>query len=105
MPRRVAENRTAGERSSGAGLGDRAEARRRETPNAPQHRDPVYLFACHLEWRDRGSVKAYQELVAALDDCNQEIRAVAETLLHRSSPRSQIKNAAKKAQRSGGNDR
>ncbi len=50
-------------------------------------RDPLYLFACHLEWRDRRNIKAYQELVAALDDPDEEVRAVAESLLHRSSPR------------------
>jgi len=51
------------------------------------HRDPLYLFACHLEWRNRGDLLAYHELVAALDDPNKEIRTVAEVLLHRSSPR------------------
>ncbi len=29
-------------------------------------RDPLYLFACHLEWRHKGRLEAYQELVAAL---------------------------------------
>ena len=57
--------------------------------NARAERDPLYLFACHLEWRQIGSLEAYQELVAALDDPNSEIRAVAEDLLHRSSPRPQ----------------
>lgn len=50
------------------------------------HRDPLYLFARHLEWCNRGSITAYQELVAALDDPNRDIRAVAETLVRRSSP-------------------
>ncbi len=50
-------------------------------------RDPVFLFACHLEWRDKANFKAYQELVAALDDVNEEIRVLAEHLLHRASPR------------------
>ncbi len=50
-------------------------------------RDPVFLFACHLEWRDKGNFKAYQELVAALDDANEDIRVLAEHLLHRASTR------------------
>jgi hypothetical protein len=52
-------------------------------------RDPLYLFACYLEWRDKHNVEAYQDLVAALDDTDKRIRAVAETLLHRPSPRPQ----------------
>jgi hypothetical protein len=50
-------------------------------------RDPLYLFACHLAWRHERDLRAYQELVAALDDCDPSIRALAETLLHRASPR------------------
>jgi hypothetical protein len=49
-------------------------------------RDPVYLFACHLEWRDRGDLRAYQELICALDDHDENVRRLAERLLHRSSP-------------------
>ena len=51
-------------------------------------RDPVYLFACLLEWRDRGNLLAYHELTAALNDPDEGIRAVAEALL-RISPRRQ----------------
>jgi hypothetical protein len=51
--------------------------------------DPVFLFACQLEWRNRRNFGAYQALVAALDDSEKRIRAVAEMLLHRSSPRPQ----------------
>ena len=51
-------------------------------------RDPIYLFACHLEWRDRGNLPAYHELTAALDDPDEGIRGVAEALLRR-SPRRQ----------------
>jgi len=51
------------------------------------HRDPLYLFACHLDRRNKRNLAAYQELVAALDDRDEEIRTVAEMLLHRSSPR------------------
>jgi len=47
----------------------------------------LYLFACHLEWWHKGKLEAYQELVAALDDGDEDIRIVAEKLLHRSSPR------------------
>ena len=46
-------------------------------------RDPLYLLVCHLEWRNRGNVAAYQELLAALDDPDNAIRVVAEVLLHR----------------------
>jgi hypothetical protein len=50
------------------------------------HRDPLYLFVGHLEWHKNRNLAAYQELLAALDDPNKEIRTVAEMLLHRSSP-------------------
>ena len=53
---------------------------------AGRGRDPIYLFACHLEWRDHRNLLAYHELVAALDDPDQNIRCLAEALLHRSSP-------------------
>ena len=52
-----------------------------------QHRDALYLFACHLEWHIKGNVAAYRELVAALDDPDGDVRTLAESLLHRSSPR------------------
>ncbi len=51
------------------------------------HRDALYLFVCHLEWRTKRNVAAYQELLAALDDHDGDIRRLAEDLLHRSSPR------------------
>ncbi len=50
-------------------------------------RDPLYLFLCHLEWRDKQNLEAYEHLVAALDDNDRDIRQLAEALLHRSSPR------------------
>ncbi len=50
-------------------------------------RDPLYLFVCHLEWRSRRNLEALEELVAALDDHDSDIRHLAELLLHRSSPR------------------
>jgi len=49
--------------------------------------DVLYLFALHLEWRDRGSLLAYEQLVSALDDCDDHVRAAAEALLQRASPR------------------
>lgn len=60
-----------------------------EMSDRVRHHSPLYLFACHLEWRDRRNVAAYQELVAALDDPDDGIRAVAEALLKRKSPRRQ----------------
>lgn len=50
------------------------------------HRDALYLFACHLEWHSTRNLAAYQELLAALDDHNRDIRILAEVLLHRTSP-------------------
>jgi hypothetical protein len=55
--------------------------------NCARNRDPLYLFACHLEWKHNPTVEVYQELVAALDDPKEEVRVVAECLLQRSSPR------------------
>lgn len=49
-------------------------------------RDPIYLFACHLAWHCERNMRAYQELVAARDEGDPQIRDLAETLLHRSSP-------------------
>lgn len=46
------------------------------------HRDALYLFVCHLEWRNRRNLAAYQELLAALDDRDDDIRRLAESLLH-----------------------
>src|ERR1700733_936001 len=49
--------------------------------------DPLYLFACHLEWHHWRNLAAYQALVAALDDSEKGTREIAEMLLHRISPR------------------
>lgn len=54
------------------------------------HCDALYLFACHLEWHNKRNLAAYQELLAALDHCDSDIRAVAEQLLHRHSPRPEL---------------
>jgi hypothetical protein len=43
--------------------------------------DPLYLFACHLEWNHWRNLAAYQALVAALDDSEKRIRETAEMLL------------------------
>jgi hypothetical protein len=47
-----------------------------------EHRDALYLFACHLEWQTKRNRAAYRELLAALDDHHCDIRRVAESLLH-----------------------
>ena len=62
-----------------------------------QRRSAIYLFTCHLEWVNRRRLDAYQELVAALDDWDKEVRMVAETLLRRSSPHREGKAAARPA--------
>ena len=53
------------------------------------NRDALYLFGCHLLWHKTRNLSAYQELLAALDDPNPDIRRVAEVLLKRVSPRPQ----------------
>lgn len=58
-----------------------AESQAQESLKAVSGRDPLYLFACHLEWRNEGNLSAFQELLAALDDPDEEIRLVAECLL------------------------
>ena len=63
-------------------------AAKRQTHASPAAvRDPLYLFACHLEWRKHGNVRGFEELLAALDDPNEQGRLVAEALLGRLSPR------------------
>ena len=78
------------------GVSVEQQAKHMSGPSLP--RNPLYLFACHLEWLSKGRLDAYQELVAALDDYDEDIRKVAETLLHRSSPRRQLKSAARSAE-------
>jgi hypothetical protein len=53
----------------------------------PRNHDPLYLFACHLDWQYRRNLAAYQRLVSALDDSDIRIREIAEMLVHRSSLR------------------
>jgi hypothetical protein len=42
----------------------------------------LYLFLCQLEWRRTRNLAAYQELLAARDATDPDIRVVAEALLH-----------------------
>lgn len=52
-------------------------------------RDPLYLFLCHLEWRNCHNLAAYNELVAALHDGEPAIRELAQNLIRLKSPRPQ----------------
>jgi hypothetical protein len=47
----------------------------------------LYLFACHVEWCTKQSLVEYDELLAAMDDHDCDIRTLAEELLTRSSSR------------------
>ena len=58
---------------------------RRYARNLKSDRDPLYLFLCHLEWRNRHNLAAYNELVAALDGGEPAIRELARNLIHRQS--------------------
>ena len=51
------------------------------------NQDPLFLFACHVEWHHQRNLRAYQALVAGLDASDKGIRAIAEMMLHRDSPR------------------
>jgi hypothetical protein len=51
--------------------------------------DPLFLFACHVEWDHQRNPRAYQALVAALDNSDNRIREIVELLLHRILPRPQ----------------
>ena len=82
-----------------AALGFVMELEPKHVHGASYRRTPLYLFACHLEWCNKGKLEAYQELVAALDDGNEEIRTVAERLLHRSSPRRRLEHMAASGER------
>ena len=70
-------------------------------------RDPLYLFLCHLEWKNRRHLAPYNELVAALDDRDPAIRELAQHLIHRRSPRPtccEVNNALHPTSRVLGND-
>ena len=49
------------------------------------HRDPLYLFGCHLEWHTKRNLAANCQLVAALDDADCNTRMLAEVLLSQTS--------------------
>jgi hypothetical protein len=66
------------------------------------HGDPLYLCLCHLEWRRTRNSAAYQELLAALDDTDADIRVLAEALLHRNSPRPELTSTSAEAWESSG---
>lgn len=80
------------ESNSAVGVRQQQTEGRRSPTN---RRSSLYLFACHLEWCNKGKLDAYEELVAALDDSDENIRRVAENLLHRSSPRRQLRRAVR----------
>lgn len=58
-----------------------------ETSEKKETRDPLYLFACHVEWYTKQRLIEYKELLAAIDDRDCYIRTLAEELLTRSSSR------------------
>jgi hypothetical protein len=66
-------------RSNRTGLSDRSKNN--------EHRDALYLFACHVEWCTKQSLVEYNELLAAMDDHDCYIRTLAEELATRSSSR------------------
>lgn len=48
---------------------------------APGETDPLYLFACHIEWERREEPSAAWELLVAAQSANQDTRAHARALL------------------------
>jgi hypothetical protein len=64
-----------------------AEIQSEESLKSVPRRDPLYLFACYIEWRNELNLMAFQELLAALDDPHEDVRIVAESLLGWPSPR------------------
>jgi hypothetical protein len=66
------------------GLSERSLTRGSSASGNP---DPLFLFACHVEWHHQRKLGAYQALVAGLDASDRGIRAIAEVMLHRCSPR------------------
>jgi hypothetical protein len=66
------------------GVSEPSSTRRSSTSG---NQDPLFLFACHVEWHRQRNLRAYEALVAGLDDSDKGIRAIAEMMLHRGSPR------------------
>ena len=81
------ENVSMGAVSSGLAYTWLSEQSLSEASTIARTQDPLYLFACHLEWHHWRNLAAYQALVAALDDSEKGTREIAEMLLHRISPR------------------
>jgi len=56
------------------------------TPNqvASDEIDPLYLFACEVEWEQRGDPSAAWEVISGARSSNQDTRAHARSLLERS---------------------
>ena len=50
-------------------------------------RDPLYLFACYLEWQNEANLRAFQELLAGFSRSHEDTRIIAESFLGRPSPR------------------
>jgi len=72
------------DRLARAGLSELSLTRRSSTTG---NQDPLFLFACYVEWHRQRNLRAYEALVAGLDDSDKGIRAIAEMMLHRGSPR------------------
>jgi len=64
-----------------------AEIQSEESLKLAPRRDPLYLFACYLEWQNEANLRAFQELLAGLDDPHEDTRIIAESFLGRPSPR------------------
>lgn len=65
-------------------------------------RDALSLFSCYVEWK---KLAAYQELIAAVNDQDEDVRIVAEALLRRdSSARAEENPASASAQQSPSSD-
>jgi len=87
MKQEARENVSMGAVSSGLAYTWLSEQSLSEASTIAGTQDPLYLFACHLEWHHWRNLAAYQALVAALNDSEKGIRQIAEILLHRSSTR------------------
>jgi hypothetical protein len=51
------------------------------TPENTEHRDALYLFACHIESRTNQRPVEYEELLTAIDDHDGFIRALQRSAL------------------------
>jgi hypothetical protein len=78
-------NRTPAEKSLPHESVRRNRAVLADVPENNEYRDSLYLFACHVEWRTNQNSVEYKELLAAIDDHDVFIRALAEELISRKS--------------------